>query len=615
MRWEVPTMVSKRSCFNLTLMRRDLLRFWPCWAATLLVALLLLPVNMASGFSERYGFYPEISDSSSYVCNCSLVVLLAAAGLGIIVAVLVSRHLFTSRAVNFYHALPIRREGLLLTNAATGLVMLWVPILITALVTMAVELSFGVFEPVSLGQLLLLYLCSSLFFFALGMFCCHVTGMAAAAIGLYVAVNCGFYVAWAVVSALMSYFVVGYVSGDVGVTIRFLTPLFNLILCCGADTTGQLVRLNGMGLALLYAAVGAALLGVVLLLYRSRRSERAGDLLAFGWLRPVFKVACALVGGMALSVLTVEMYYLREFGFGVAILLVVAWSLVAWFVAEMLVRKSIRVFCKKAFLQWGITAFCAVLFLLGIALDVFGVERRVPEVSEIQSAQITINGRYAQLEHPEKILELHKKMVENRELLRTAKNDDDISCTGVRFEYILTDGISSLERYYCVPTVQNQSEMIGLQQELYDFLTDPDVVMEFLFDGPLERKSELKSTAFEYYDQEADVNYSLDLTSDEAWSLYQAIGADIYAGNINWVEGFCREEYAPKNYDEGCDARLEFNYLHWEDEQAQMQSENGSGTVRTVGYQWVSFQIDLGMTHTLAALEELGWRPEMTRIG
>ena len=205
MSWEVPIMVSKRSCFNPTLLRRDLQRFWPCWTAVLIVALLLLPVNMASELARRVdnGFPVDITDAARLVCNSFELVLVAAAGLGIVVAVMVSRHLFTTRAVNFYHALPIRREGLLFTNIVTGLVMLWVPILITALVTMAVELSFGVFDPISLGQLLLVYLCSSLLFFSMGLLSCHVTGMAIAAIGLYVILNFIFIVGYAILALLL----------------------------------------------------------------------------------------------------------------------------------------------------------------------------------------------------------------------------------------------------------------------------------------------------------------------------------------------------------------------------------------------------------------------------
>ncbi len=614
MRWEVPIMASKRSCFNRTLMCRDLQRFWPCWAATLLTALLLLPVNMVSILNARLqeNRVLDITDSAWLVVNCQQVVLIAAAGLGILVAVLVSRHLFTSRATNFYHALPIRREGLLLTNIATGIVMLWVPILLTALVTMAVELSYGIFDPVSLGQLLLFYLCSSLLFFSMGLLCCHVTGMVVSAVGLYVALNFVFMVGYGFFTALLESFVLGYTSGTDGQAVRFLTPFVNLLTRCGRTELpygGEdyaLARLMNMDLPLLYAGVAVAILAVTLLLYRCRKSERAGDLLAFGWLRPVFKVCCALLAGTGLCLLTMEMYNLYHYGLWAVVSLVVLWSLVAWMVAEMLVRKSIRVFKKPAFLQWGVTALCAVLLLVGMQLDVFGIERHVPAPEEVSSVQLSINGRYVSLSDPAPVLALHEQIVESRDVLRSVRYDDDVRTVGVRIDYNTADGV--LERYYQIPTAETVDEMTALQRSVYDILTDPEMVMGFYFDGPLEYKSELKTVAVEYYDTEEDVNRSLDLTTDEAWALYQAIAADIAAGNLDFVEEFCWDEYEQRYFEGVYDnLYIEFNYIHRAVEQQAIAEADGRPG--SIGWQWTRFTVYSGMTNTLAVLKDLGWEP------
>ena len=617
MSWEVPIMVSKRSCFNPTLLYRDLQRFWPCWTAVLIVALLLLPVNMASDFARRVdnGFPVDITDAARIVCNSFELVLVAAAGLGIVVAVMVSRHLFTARAVNFYHALPIRREGILFTNIVTGLIMLWGPILITALVTMAVELSFGVFDPISLGQLLLVYLCSSLLFFSMGLLSCHVTGMAIAAIGLYVILNFIFIVGYAILALLLEKFLVGYM-GDIGTgetAVRFLTPFVNLLSSCGTSyhpygrDEYALARLLNMQLPLMYAVVAVVILAAVLLLYRSRKSERAGDLLAFGWLRPVCKVCFAFFGGMGLGILTAEMYDLYDKGFFVILLLVVVWSFVAWMIAEMLVRKTIRVFKKPAFVQWGVTALCLCIVLLGLQLDVFGLEKRIPDREDIAVTTLTINGRYIEFEDPTVPMALHEELIANREVLRSAEIDDDIRTTGVRVSYSMKDGVSYLERYYQVPTVQTAAEMTPLQQSIYDILTDPDMVMEFYFDGPLERKSELKMCEVYYFSEKDQYHKEMELTTDEAWMLYQAIVADIYAGNINYVDDFCWENYEKNHYSNHYDASIQFNYLHHALEQELIAAAEGRTT--SVGWQWSNFDVHDGMTNTLAVLAELGWEP------
>jgi len=245
--------------------------------------------------------------------------------------------------------------------------------------------------------------------------------------------------------------------------------------------------------------------------------------------------------------------------------------------------------------------------LLGLQLDVLGIERRMPEREDIAVTTLIINGRHIEFEDPTVPMALHEELIENREMLRTAENDDDIRTTGVRIAYSLNDGISYLERYYHVPMAQSAAEMTPLQQSIYDILTDPDMVMEFFFDGPLERRSELKMCQVDYYDEQSEFYRNLELTTDEAWMLYKAIEADVYAGNLDYVEDFCWEDYERTLYENRYDINIEFNYLHREvEEEALARFE---GRVSSIGYQWVQFDVHKGMTNTLAALAELGWEP------
>ena len=67
------------------------------------------------------------------------------------------------------------------------------------------------------------------------------------------------------------------------------------------------VTLENGWLIAAYAAAGAALLGLAWLLYRRRRSESAGDVVAVGWMKPVFRYGCAvyaaILGGRLLYAL------------------------------------------------------------------------------------------------------------------------------------------------------------------------------------------------------------------------------------------------------------------------------------------------------------------------
>lgn len=73
------------------------------------------------------------------------------------------------------------------------------------------------------------------------------------------------------------------------------------------------------------------------------------------------------------------------------ILCMVAAGLVGYFVAEMLIKKSFRVFRAGA---KGAVIVSLALVLLGVAMsfDLTGYEKRVPDESEIESAFYTFSG-------------------------------------------------------------------------------------------------------------------------------------------------------------------------------------------------------------------------------
>lgn len=594
-------MASRKSFFNPTLYVKNLLRFWPCWAVTLLLGVMLLPVNLARelSFDLSRGRIIDLSDVAAFTTGLSYVVLISAFVLGILTAVVLSRYLFTARSANFFHTLPIRREGLLLTNTVAGLTMLWAPILLTALITMFVELSFGVFEPSSLGQLLLLYLGASLLFFGIGMLCCQLTGMTVAAIGLYVAVNFVIIVLFYVFGSILSLFLLGFSLSGVPRWVYNLTPLVNLFQCCERSyaftSNDELIRqLSRMDLPLIYGAVGTALLGVSLLLCRVRPTERAGDLLSFGWLRPVFKLVCSIGAGVTLSVLTLGLYGIDEPRFPILLLLTLVWSLVAYLIAEMLVRKSVKVFQRGVFLRWLASATLILLLFVVMRLDVFGFEHRVPDADRVENVQVELIGRYADVA-PEDAVALHAALLEYDDLLR----EDNSDTSRVRFTYELTNG-TTMVRQYDVPGRTNTVRELALPQKLlYDFVTDPETVLLLAFDGALTEDRELKELNVEYYNAEESTYYTIDLNHAQSWQVYRAIEEDIRAGRFHYGEDIC--------YDDRPDSmeprvNISMQYLHrWEE--APVENPYAPGAM---ALHWFGLDVHEKMTSTIAILREYG---------
>lgn len=215
-----------------------------------------------------------------------------------------------------------------------------------------------------------------------------------------------------------------------------------------------------------YALAGLVIALIALLLYRTRKSEMTGSTVAFPWATPIFKYGVAFCTAVALG------QFLYYFLFGQyrssgndslpgTILCMVAAGLVGYFVAEMLIRKSFRVFRAGA---KGAVIVSLALVLLGVAMsfDLTGYEKHVPDESEIESAFYTFSGMTNvttdDADTIRRLTAAHRAIVKNRnEQARIAdawdadtlsqSDYDDIEPFSLRLTYYLKDG-SQLSRSY-----------------------------------------------------------------------------------------------------------------------------------------------------------------------
>ena len=126
-------MRSKTWFFNSTLFRKNLTRFWPIWALYGAIWTLLLPANVFITHMEglRSGIVQldqlrRIADRHVLTYTAEVGVLLAFA-FGLLAAMAVFSYLYNPRSAGLMHTLPIRREGLFLTNWLSGYCFLLFP--------------------------------------------------------------------------------------------------------------------------------------------------------------------------------------------------------------------------------------------------------------------------------------------------------------------------------------------------------------------------------------------------------------------------------------------------------------------------------------------------------
>ena len=472
-------MRSATSFFDKTLFRSQLKHTWPLWLGYTALWLFLVPVALFSELSAYQGGY-SAADASGLLLNTGVRGgVFISFFFGLFFAMLAFSHLTQSRATNGFHALPVRREAIFLTAYLTGLFCQLSTILVTFLLGAAVSaplhLSFWSVTGAAMGSAML----EAVFFYSFAVLCMMMTGQILAVPVFYFVGNILVPGMEYLLRNFAGNFLYGY-SGHTDVALGFLSPpLYMYTMCtevaiasietCESDSyyvTAYALDRRSLMILALYALAGLVIALIALLLYRTRKSEMTGSTVAFPWATPIFKYGVAFCTAVALG------QFLYYFLFGQyrssgndslpgTILCMVAAGLVGYFVAEMLIKKSFRVFRTGA---KGAVIVALALVLLGVAMsfDLTGYEKRVPDESEIESVYYTFSGMTNvttdDADTIRRLTAAHQAIVKNRnEQARIAdawdadtlsqSDYDGIEPFSLRLTYYLKDG-SQLSRSY-----------------------------------------------------------------------------------------------------------------------------------------------------------------------
>ena len=197
----------------------------------------------------------------------------------------------------------------------------------------------------------------------------------------------------------------------------------------------------------IYCAVGLALAGLALYIYRRRDMECAGDVVAVPILKPIFKYCLCFGFGICFGLVVFSNVFYRVPGGMPTTLVLLAFILVGafigYFAAEMLMQKTLRVFRGK-WAGYIVSAAVITAFVFAAEYDMTGYEKRIPDIDDVKHVTI---GYYegATLEKPESIeavIDYHKLLIENKSVNETADITDRIN-----IKYTLADG-SRVDRYY-----------------------------------------------------------------------------------------------------------------------------------------------------------------------
>ena len=618
-------MRSGTSFFNGTVFRKTVFRFWPLWTVYLVGWLFALPlngltmlrldVNALSGITRGYlENFSQYTVPGSVARETMIVFLIFSA----FAAMAVFSHLYNPRPANLFGSLPIRREGLFLTCYLAGLAFLIVPNIVIFLLTLAVEAAGRAVVWKGLLFWLAVSCGEGFFFYTLAVFCAMFTGHILALPAFYGIVNGLVMGITGLVTVVLESFYYGFagVPDSVYEAALWFTPVGKLYqevryerYALPMDTLSSVtqweLRMEGLFEVGVYALAALALLVAAFFLYRARHLESAGDVVAVGWMKPVFKYGVALCAGLALGLGTMVILYGGEILLMIAI---VVWGVIGYFAAEMLLQKSFKVF-KKWKGAVAVTAVFVALFCV-VGFDLTGYETRVPDPASVE--RVTVSGldiqylnddgdRWYNLDvtDPEAIRLItlvHRAAVE--------QGDADSlggagTTTSLYVTYHLKNGGSLSRTYHWIRLLSDEVEQKGTAawavQQLYNNralcwrMYGFDKLEDYLAQGG-------RLTSAEHISEN---NYTGERTDDifygaDAETLFTAMKEDFFAGRI----GVRRVTAGDKWGDTWYDGNRSEDYLFF---QSNYQND---------GYYNVSIALNGTAASTRAALEELADRAE-----
>ena len=456
----------RTSFFNIHVLKKNLTRFAPLWvlyAVGEVLGIMTLDLGEAAY---------RIVDDLSYIMG---PVSICHAGYALLVAACLFGDLFDSRLCNGLHAMPMRREGWLLTNLVSGLVFALIPALVGGGFAAVVLREYWwialAWQLVSLLQFV--------FFFGVAVFSAMCAGKRIGMIAIYAMVNFFSVLIFWVADMLYEPLLPGVVFSEAW--YELFSPLVTMVGSMYYDIDinwseiSTKVVFNGYIPESWYylficAGVGVVFMVLSWLLYRKRHLETAGDFISFRPMRMVFLIVYTIAAGVLVYAFGDFVGLYKDYGF------LTVGILIGFFTGWMLLERTIKIFTKKVFAGFAVFAILFAASLGITAWDPMHMVTYVPETEKIANVCLfqlsdtflyysgTHSGGWYITDPAEiaKVQTLHKQMLET-------PADPDGEILNMELRYELKNG-SYVYRSYDVPAESYVAEELRL------FMSDPRAV-------------------------------------------------------------------------------------------------------------------------------------------
>ncbi|MBY6037684.1 hypothetical protein KUV80_13520 [Fictibacillus nanhaiensis] len=372
-------MPSKTSWFNREIIKQSLRNTGWLGIVYFLGLVFAIPLRMLMNYtSVNEDYYQSPSNLFDYQLEIQVFLMF---GIPILLAIFLFRYLHVKNAADFMHSLPIKRLNLYNHFVSMGVLILIVPIIMVSIILLILYSSLNTenyFTLIQLGEWVLITVVMTVFTFLATVFVGMITGISAIQ-GLFSFILLIFPLGISVLIAFNLSFLLHGFPGDYYLNKQFEKYSPFTIVDRLTNNTMESIEI------LIYFLLSILLYIFALQLYKLRKIEMVSQALGFPQLKPVFiygTTFCMMLFGGVYFGETEHHFLWILFGYAIG-------SLIGFFVAQMIVEKTWRVF--KNIRGFGIYAATTAIFFLLFQFDITGYESRLPEIEEIQSFYIGDN--------------------------------------------------------------------------------------------------------------------------------------------------------------------------------------------------------------------------------
>lgn len=336
-----------------------------------------------SDISANYQLSRSIEQAAMLFNPSNLLLSLVAVTGAIICALQGFFYLFNKRQLDFYHALPLKRQTLFLIRWTNGILFYIIPALAFSVLSFFVLMAFSLLNTTMLLAVLTGFIHNLLIFFVVyhtAIFLCMLSGHILIALGLSGIFSIYMYMIVELVPTFIRVYYSTYAnfSYGLGSYLGYLAPAYLIF---------KLINAASLQLYI-YAAVFAFVLLVgSVVLYLHRPSEAAGKAIAFRPLVPVLQV---------LIVIPLSIYIGLAFG-QLASGSKAFWSIFGLLLFAVLIHMVLNVIftfdIHAAFRLWRELAFSvviSVLFMSVFAFNILKLDDQIPSMNSVEAIYLDL---------------------------------------------------------------------------------------------------------------------------------------------------------------------------------------------------------------------------------